>query len=73
MSSSVAQQEGFLMLKKTGLLKGWNKRWCVLDSNRLTCYKNRSDVGVKFAKQVEVTDILGIACVVRVNVASTLP
>ncbi len=53
-------QEGYLLIKKNGILKSWTRRWFVLDSTTLTYYKNHSDVGIKFSKQVGVDAILEV-------------
>eukprot|EP01048_Picozoa_sp_COSAG05_P025967 COSAG05_NODE_6860_length_891_cov_1.905303_1_plen_113_part_10 len=53
-------QEGYLLIKKNGILKSWTRRWFVLDSKTLTHYKNHSDVGIKFSKQVRVDEILEV-------------
>jgi hypothetical protein len=51
-------KEGYLLKKNTGILKNWQRRWFVLDNATLTFYKNHSDVGIKFSKQVRVEEVL---------------
>lgn len=53
-------KEGYLLKKNTGILKNWQRRWFVLDSATLTFYKNHSDVGIKFSKQVRVEEVLEV-------------
>jgi hypothetical protein len=53
-------KEGYLLLRKNGILKSWQRRWFVLDDKWLTYYKNHSDVGIKFSKQISREDMLEV-------------
>eukprot|EP01051_Picozoa_sp_SAG22_P001413 SAG22_NODE_55_length_23749_cov_24.622918_5_plen_624_part_00 len=48
---------GYIQLRSGTVIKSWQRRYFVLEENKLTIYKHHTDVGVKFSRQLEMAGV----------------